>query len=97
MRLSNYLKSVFLEAIKKSFGECEVVLYGSRVDDNKKGGDFDIAIKGDFSKEEFKKGKIRFLKELLMQDLDLPIDLVAYNLAPKALQEEIDKKGIKLN
>ena len=97
MRLSNYLKGVFLKAIKKSFGECEVILYGSRVDDSKRGGDFDIAIKGNFSKEEFQKGKIRFLKELIMQDLDLPIDLVAYNLVPKALQQEIDKKGIKLN
>ena len=91
MRVSNYLKKVFKDAIEKSFGECEAILFGSRVDESKKGGDFDIAIKGNFSKEEFRRAKIKFFKILLLRDLDLPIDLVLYNQANEKFKKEIDK------
>ncbi len=96
MRISNYLKNLFKDAIYKSFGECEIILFGSRVDDNKKGGDFDIAIKSSLSKEDFKKAKIKFFKYLILQDLDLPIDLIDYNRTNDLLKSEIDKKGVKL-
>ena len=81
MRVSSYLQRNFKEAIKNSFGECEAILFGSRIDDKKRGGDFDIAIKANLSKEEFDKKKVKFFKILLLKDLDLPIDLVFYNLA----------------
>ena len=95
MRVSNYLQKIFKDAIKKSFGECEAILFGSRVDDKKRGGDFDIAIKANFSKEEFNKRKIKFFKILLLKDLDLPIDLVFYNQVNPIFKKEIDK-GVKL-
>ncbi len=57
MRISNYLKNLFKDAIYKSFGECEIILFGSRVDDNKKGGDFDIAI--DLLKSEIDKKGVK--------------------------------------
>jgi len=96
MRISNYLKNEIKEASKIAFGECELILFGSRVDDKKRGGDFDIAIIKDISKEEFRKGKIQFFKYLLLKDLDLPIDLVFYHSANSLLKSEIDKKGKKL-
>jgi predicted nucleotidyltransferase len=97
MRVSNYLKDKILTTIYKSFGKCEVILFGSRVDDNKSGGDFDIAIKSNLSKEEFKKAKIAFFKEMILSDLDLPIDLIDYNHVKNSiLKNEIDKKGVKL-
>ena len=92
MRISNYLKKEFLKASKIAFGECELILFGSRVDMNKKGGDFDIAVVKDISKEEFKKAKVQFFKYLLLKDLDLPIDLVHFNSANELLKSEI-KKG----
>lgn len=79
-----------------SFGACEVVLFGSRVDDTKKGGDFDIAIKGNISKQEFREAKVQFFKQLVLNDLSLPIDLIAYNYANETLKKEIDTKGVKL-
>jgi len=96
MRLSDYLRKTIQDAVLKSFGKCEVILFGSRVDDSKKGGDFDIAIKTDLSKEEFKKAKVQFFKQLLLQDLDLPIDLIFYDHVRDSFKKEIDAKGIKL-
>ena len=96
MRVSNYLRKTILEAINKSFGACEVVLFGSRVDDTKRGGDFDIAIKSSISKAAFREAKVKFFKQLLLNDLNLPIDLVAYNSANEILKKEIDTKGVKL-
>jgi len=96
MRLSDYLHKTIQDAVSKSFGECEVILFGSRVDNTQKGGDFDIAIKTNLSKEEFKKAKVQFFKQLLLQDLDLPIDLIFYNHARDSFKKEIDARGIKL-
>jgi len=91
VRLSDYLKDEFLRASKEAFGEARVILFGSRIDDSKRGGDFDLAVVCDMSKEEFKKAKVKFFKYLLLKDLDLPIDLVNYNLSNDLLKKEIDK------
>jgi len=95
MRLSNYLRTQFVEASKEAFGESELILFGSRIDDSKKGGDFDIAICSNMNRTEFNKAKVKFFKYLLLRDLDLPIDLLHYGLANDLLKEEIDK-GVKL-
>ena len=91
MRLSSYLRDEFLKASKEAFGEAKVILFGSRIDDSKRGGDFDLAVKCDLNRNEFKRAKVRFIKYLLQKDLDLPIDLVNYNLSSDLLKQEIDK------
>jgi len=96
MRVSNYLKNIILEALQESFAPEEVILFGSRVDDEKRGGDFDIAIKTDLSSQTFRAAKVQFDKRLLLKDLDLPIDLIHYNHAPTALRRQIDMHGIGL-
>ena len=96
LRFKGYIKKVILEAIYSSFGDVKVFLFGSRIDDSKKGGDFDLAIMGDFSKEEFRKRKIEFIKIMIKKDLDLPIDLVNFKYADELLQKEINNKGILL-
>ena len=96
MRVSDYLQRTIHSAVGKSFGKCELILFGSRVDDSKKGGDFDIAIKSNLSKEAFRKAKVQFFKQLILQDLDLPIDLVAYNHIQESFKKEIDTKGVRL-
>ena len=95
MRLSNFLIQKIKKAVYKSFGEVEIYLFGSRIDDEKRGGDIDIAIKGNFSNEEFKKLKVKFFKEMMLMDLDLKIDLVNFNTTDKLLKKEL-KKAIKL-
>lgn len=54
MRISKRTIEIINRAIKDSFGSVKVYLFGSRVDDNKKGGDIDIAIKCDISEEDFR-------------------------------------------
>ena len=95
MRVPKKIQDVIKEASKESFEKCEVILFGSRVDDAKKGGDFDIAIKG-CDRTQFRRGKIWFFKRLLLEDMDLPIDLVHYESVNALLQQEIDTKGVKL-
>ncbi len=91
MRVSNYIEKELKKACKIAFGDAKIILFGSRADDSKKGGDFDLAIVKDISKEEFTKAKVRFFKYLLLKDLDLPVDLVLYNKANDFFKREIDK------
>ena len=95
MRVSPYLRDEIKNASKVAFGEADLILFGSRVDESKKGGDFDIAVVSNMDYESFKKGKIEFFKYLILKDLDLPIDLVLYSRANELLKQEIDK-GEKL-
>ena len=44
MRLSDFEKDSIVETIVKYDPEAEIYLYGSRCDDEKKGGDIDLAI-----------------------------------------------------
>jgi len=95
MRVSNYLKNEIKQASKNAFGECELILFGSRVDDSKNGGDFDIAVVKDIDQKSFRNAKVKFFKYLLLKDLDLPIDLVLYSKANELLKNEINQ-GVKL-
>ena len=92
LRLDKYSKSILFEALK-AFEGGEVIFFGSRTDLGKRGGDIDIAIKG-FSKEEFEKRKIKFLKHLLLNDFVLPVDIVRYEDVSELLKSEIDENKI---
>ena len=95
MRVSPYLRDEIKKASKAAFGDSKLILFGSRVDVSKKGGDFDIAVVKDMSQESFREAKVRFFKYLILKDLDLPIDLVLYSKADELLKQEINK-GAKL-
>ena len=86
MRVPKCIAQSFSKAAKKSFGECRLYLFGSRTDPAKRGGDFDLAVDCALDKEAFRAAKVRFFKELLLQDLDLPVDLVSYKDAPTKLR-----------
>lgn len=44
MRISEFEKTVIIESAKNEDSDARIWLFGSRTDDNKKGGDIDIAI-----------------------------------------------------
>ncbi len=96
MRLSNRLKNRIKSSIQNSFGNVNVYLFGSRVDDAKKGGDIDIAVDIDLPAEQFKKCKIQFIIELMKAGLDLKIDVVPLNCIDKLLKNEIHNTALKL-
>ncbi len=96
MRLSDRIQNIIKKAALQSFGEVDIYLFGSRADNNKKGGDIDLAVNTKISDEEFRKQKIQFLSALLMNNFDLKIDLVKYPCTDQLLQKEIQKNSIKL-
>jgi len=96
MRLSKRLKIIIKKAIKDNFGPVDTYLFGSRVDDSKKGGDIDIAIDVNCTAEDFRVKKIQFISSLLKLGFDLKIDLVQYQQKDKLFSDEIKKNSVML-
>jgi len=96
MRLSKKVMAILQNNIKKSFGDVNVYLFGSRIDDSKKGGDIDLAIDTKLSREEFRKKKSLFLANLIRVDFDYDIDIVNYNTSDELLYNEIQQNHIQI-
>ena len=97
MRLSKKTIKILQDNIKKSFGEVNIYLFGSRTDDTKKGGDIDIAIDTSLSRQEFRKKRALFLAHLIRLDFDYDIDVVNYNTNDELLYNEIRESSVKLD
>jgi len=97
MRLSKKVIHTLQDNITKSFGNVNIYLFGSRIDDSKKGGDIDLAIDTDISREEFRKKKSLLLTLLMRIDFDYKIDIVDFNTKDELLSQEIQNNNIKLN
>ncbi|MCD6172183.1 MAG: nucleotidyltransferase domain-containing protein [Sulfurimonas sp.] len=63
MRLSKYYLESIKTAFSSVFGDGAIYLFGSRVDDSKKGRDIDLYIEVDDKSNLFEK-KIKFLSKL---------------------------------
>lgn len=96
MRLSNRMLNIIKQSVLKSFGNVGVYLFGSRVDDTKNGGDIDIAIDCDLSKNEFKSKKIKFISSMVSLGFDIKIDVVPYNTSNKLLLNEIRNNSVMI-
>lgn len=76
MRLSQDQQKIIVSTARKHFGSnVHVRLFGSRVDDRKKGGDIDLLISADNEKMVFT-NKILFLVELKIQLGERKIDVI---------------------
>ncbi len=97
MRISDTLRKKVVAAVSDHFGMVQVMLFGSRVDDGKRGGDYDIAIDSQFELVEFNHRKARFLAQLIREGYDVPIDLVQISSVGDLLRAEIQRNSICLN
>jgi predicted nucleotidyltransferase len=80
MRLTEEQIEIIRQGVIKHFGEKSVVyLFGSRVDDTKKGGDIDLLVEADYSSEEMFLKKINLLTELQMKLGERKIDIITSN------------------
>ncbi|PKY10191.1 DNA polymerase beta [Acidithiobacillus marinus] len=81
MRLSPEQVAIIRQAAQESFGpEARIWLFGSRVDDSKRGGDIDLLIQVDkLSAENGLMAKIRFLGKLEKTLGERKIDVVIEN------------------
>ncbi|MBF0219657.1 MAG: hypothetical protein HQL49_09035 [Gammaproteobacteria bacterium] len=96
IRLSKALQQQIYATLIKNFGLVPVILFGSRADPQRVGGDIDIALDSHYSRAEFRQRRAHLLADLLRQDLDLPLDLVQLCDASPLLSREIAEHGVLL-
>ena len=91
MRLTSKEVEIIKNQVYKIFKDAEIYLFGSRVDDNLKGGDIDLYI---ITKNPSFAKKLR-LKTTLEDLLFKPIDIVLAKDKNRLIEKEA-LKGIKL-
>jgi len=100
MRLSNKDIAAIKEVTRRIFGDnATISLFGSRTDDNKKGGDIDLFIHCNcqISREELYQLKIKFLVLLKKVIGDQKIDvLINGGQLSKSLLEAVRKEEVQL-
>lgn len=100
MRLSESQIEIIDHLAKKHFGAMTIVyLFGSRTDENKKGGDIDLFISNDNEDVLTLEAKVRFLAELKKNIGDRKIDVVFDNAncrEKKTFYRSINQNKIKL-
>ena len=92
------LSPQYRQTIKKYFNEFfegEIYLFGSRVDDNKKGGDIDLYLVVKDQENLFAK-KIKFLSRIKRELGDQKIDVVFNQDTNRLVEQEAKKWGIPL-
>ncbi len=96
MRLRNDIKNGIIKASRKHFGNADLYLFGSRVDDSKKGGDIDLFVESSVSIHS--DNRHDFLTDIYRNITERSIDLIIKN--PNSTQQKIftiaKKTGIKL-
>ena len=89
MRLRQNEITQIKKTILKEFGKSDIYIFGSQLDNSKKGGDIDIFIIPQNRKELYKKeSKAKFiLEEILFKPIDI---LIHYDFS-----RDIEKEAIK--
>jgi predicted nucleotidyltransferase len=95
MRISEYEKTVIIDAVKNADPDAQIWLFGSRVDDNKKGGDIDIAVFSEkIDKDIMQKVQVRrFICDRIGEQ---KIDIVTTNNGKEAIFRLAVAEGIQL-
>ncbi len=94
MRLDSTETNLIKTTIENVFGQSDIYLFGSRLDDSKKGGDIDLFIVTNDKTNLFEK-KIKALTKL-EQFLHKPVDIVIHKNYARAIEQEIMKKSLKI-
>ena len=92
------LSKKYQEVIKRNFltyFDGEIYLFGSRVDDSKKGGDIDLYLKV-LNKDNLFEKKIKFLSRVKRELGEQKIDVVFNEDENRLIEQEAKKWGIKL-
>jgi predicted nucleotidyltransferase len=96
MRLSDLEKKSIVKTAKIFFGDdVKIFLFGSRVDDNKKGGDIDLYVKTKI-KNDLNHKKLDFIIALEDEIGRQKIDVVIAKDSTREIEKEAIKYGILL-
>jgi predicted nucleotidyltransferase len=73
MRLKSEIKDFIKEQAELIFPDSELFLYGSRIDDQKKGGDIDILVLSNdlIEKNKIRQFRVEFYKKFGWQKIDV--------------------------
>jgi len=98
MRLNQYEINSIKNCCKTVFGESDIYLFGSRTDDNKKGGDIDIYIipQKKYPSLQLLEKKMDFLARLKLMIGDQKIDVIFAKDDRRLIEKEALLNGIKL-
>ena len=91
MRLLKEEASIIKTIILKYIKDAKIILFGSRVDDNKRGGDIDIFVQT--NQEVTLKEQIKILTDIEMNGVLRKVDLVLKT--PTSKEQPIFKTAIK--
>jgi len=94
MRISDYEKDVIINAVKNVDSGAKVWLFGSRTDDNKKGGDIDVGI---LSPRVGVMEEIEIRQKICDKIGERKVDLVVSNNGQQAFFKYVVTEGILLN
>lgn len=96
MRLSLHYRQVIKNEVEKLFGKnTQVFLFGSRVDDTKKGGDIDLYIITENKTNLFEK-KLLFLARLKRELGEQKIDVVFNEDETRLIEQEAKKWAVPI-
>ena len=95
MRLLEFEKQAIKDSFTSIFSQGKVYLFGSRIDDNDRGGDIDLYLDVDYS-EDINKKKIEFLVELKERIGDQKIDVIISRDKSRLIEKEALRTGIVL-
>ena len=95
MRLSKYYIDSIKTTFKSIFKEGDIYLFGSRVDESKKGGDIDLYIEIDDKTNLFEK-KIKFLSRLKQKIENQKIDVVFNEDKTRLIEQEAKRWAVAL-
>lgn len=95
MRLSERYIKVIKKYFEQFFGNGEIYLFGSRVDDSKKGGDIDLYFVLQEHSNLFEK-KIKFLSRVKKELGEQKIDIIFNTDSSRLIEKEAMQWGIKL-
>lgn len=95
MRLSSKQQQDIVRTFLEVFESGELLVFGSRADDTKKGGDIDLYVQPR-SHENLAEKRITFLARLKRRIGDQKIDLVVAHTPPRPIDVEARKTGVVL-
>ena len=95
MRLTKEEQILIKKAFKEVFGEGKIYLFGSRVDDSKRGGDIDLYIVPK-NRDNLMRKKIDFLVKLYEYIGEQKIDVVMARDKNRLIEQVAIRDGIEL-
>jgi len=96
MRLSQRYIDVIKSRFKEFFNDAKIYLFGSRVDENKRGGDIDLYLIPSQKFDNERDRKIKFLVKLDLYIGEQKIDPILAKDSSRLIEQEALKYGVEL-